>query len=220
MAVISYVNQSMPGAVTAPAVAPPRLLGTPMAPTPSKPKPLGLPSHLNGDGEATPRSSVAGSPPPEDMGTPQPAGEDANGDDVGDLKASQPDTDIMDRTVPVMPLDQAILTSIQFASTASNGTVDDRRRRDLLGSIMLIGGASRTENLGAYLETKLREAMPQYPKEILVAPPPRELDPDILVWKGGSIFGKLRMTNDSWIGKLEYDRLGTRILNYKAMWHW
>jgi actin-related protein 8 len=121
----------------------------------------------------------------------------------------------MDRTVPVMPLDQAILTCIENASGN-----DERKRRDFLGSIMLIGGASKTPNLGAYLETKLRALMPQYPKEILVAPAPREMDPSVIVWKGGSVFGKLRMTNDSWIGALEYDRLGARILNYKCMWHW
>ena len=136
------------------------------------------------------------------------------------IEGPQPDVDIIDRTVPVMPLDQAILTSIHHASILPGGTADDRKRRDFLGSIMLIGGASKTPHLGPYLEAKLRASMPQYPKEILVGTPPRELDPAVLVWKGGSVFGKLRMTNDSWIGALEYDRLGSRILNYKAMWHW
>jgi actin-related protein 8 len=114
-----------------------------------------------------------------------------------------------------MPLHRAILTSIDIASGS-----DERRRRDLLGSMMVIGGASKTRDLGAYLELQIRQALPQYPKEILVAPPPKDLDPAIIVWKGGSIFGKLRMTNDSWIGSLEFDRLGARILNYKCMWHW
>lgn len=187
-----------------------------MAPTPVKPRPLGLPSYLNGDNENTPRSSVAGSPPPEEMGTPMAAGDMTNGDiTMNDIQGPQPDTDIIDRTVPIMPLEQAILSSINLAS----GT-DERKRRDFLGSIMLIGGASKTPDLGAYLETRLRAAMPQYPKEILVVPPPRELDPAVLVWKGGSVFGKLRTTNDSWILPLEYDRLGARILNYKCMWHW
>ena len=125
------------------------------------------------------------------------------------------DADALDRTAPIMPLHRAIITSIEIAA----GT-DDRRRRDLLGSIMVIGGASKTPYLGAYLESQIRQALPQYPKEILVAPPPKDLDPAIIVWKGGSVFGKLRMTNDSWIGGLEYDSLGARILNYKCMWHW
>jgi actin-related protein 8 len=168
--------------------------------------------------DGTPRSSPAGSPAPEDIGTPLPTGEEANGEDIGELKGAQPDTDMIDRTVPIMPLEQAILVSIHHGS--GTGPESERRRRDLLGSIMLIGGGSKTPYLGSYLETRLRAAMPQYPKEILVAPPPRELDAAVLVWKGASVFGKLRMTNDSWIGPLEYDRLGSRILNYKCIWHW
>lgn len=216
LAVVAHAEKHIPSAVAAPPAKAARLLGTPMPPagTPSRQKLLGLPSHLNGDAEGTPRSSVAGSPPAEEIGTPQPAGEDANGDGFT-VQGAQPDTEMIDRTVPVMPLEQAILLSIHHASGS-----DERKLRDFLGSIMLIGGASKTHHLRDYLEAKLRAAMPQYPKEILVAPPPRELDPAVIVWKGGSVFGKLRMTNDSWIGQLEYDRLGSRILNYKCMWHW
>ncbi|KAF2724499.1 actin-related protein, ARP8 class [Polychaeton citri CBS 116435] len=227
MAVYADVKKNVPSAFMAAPERSARSFGTPgpAVGTPAKQKPLGLPSHLNGDRDGTPRSSVAGSPPPmDDMGTPQPANAaEAQGGDhgnSGDLKGPQPDADDIDRTVPVMPLDQAILTSIRYATTGPSGNDDERKRRDLLGSIMLIGDASKTPNLGQYLEMRLRMAMPQYPKEILVAPPPREMDPGVLVWKGGSVFGKLRMTNDSWISPLEYDRLGARILNYKCMWHW
>ena len=215
--VISWVDQNIPSAVMAPEAKPARLLPTPMPPsgTPVKKGLLGLPTHLNGDAEGTPRSSVAGSPPPEDIGTPQPGADGLDGEAPSTVQGTQPDIEKIDRTVPIMPLDQAILACINTASGS-----DERKRRDFLGSIMLIGGGSKTPNLGAYLETKLRAAMPQYPKEILVAPAPREMDPSVIVWKGGSVFGKLRMTNDSWIGALEYDRLGARILNYKCMWHW
>lgn len=216
MAVISFVNQFIPSAVLAPPAQPVRPTPTLLAaPTPHKPRPLGIPSHLNGDAEGTPRSSPAASPPPEDLGTPHPTDNEPLNDDTADLKTAQPDTDVIDRTIPTMPLEHAILTSIHHASGA-----DERKKRDLLGSIMLVGGASKTPYFGAYVETRLRAAMPQYPKEILVAPPPRELDPAVMVWKGGSVFGKLRMTNDSWIGPVEYDRLGSRILNYKCIWHW
>ena len=114
-----------------------------------------------------------------------------------------------------MPLDLAILASI---SEGARG--DDRKMRDFLGGIMVIGGGSKTFNFNVYLEQRLRALRPNYTKEILIGPPPRELDPQVLVWKGGSVFGKLRGTNDSWIGQLEYDRLGARILNYKCMWAW
>ena len=199
----------------APPAKPARLLGTPMVPTPSKQKPLALSTHLNGDAEGTPWSSVAGSPPPEDIGTPQPAAENGEGEALATVQGAQLDIEMVDRTIPIMPLDQAILTSIHYVSGSNNC-----KRRDLLGSIILISGGSKTPNLKTYLEAKLRASMPQYPKEILVAPLLRELDLEVIVWKGRSVFGKLRMTNDSWIGPLEYDRLGSRILNYKCMWHW
>ncbi|KAK5718369.1 actin-like protein arp8 [Elasticomyces elasticus] len=217
--VVSYVNRNVPSAVMAAPTQAARPLPTPMGPTPSKNRPLGLPSHLNGDTDGTPRSSPAATPPPEDLGTPHPTGDEANGDEISDLKVAQPDTELIDRTVPVMPLETAILASIHHA-TALPHPETDRRRRDLLGGIILVGGASKTPHLNSFLEAKLRQAMPQYPKEILVAMPPRDLDPAVLVWKGGSVFGKLRMTNDSWISPLEYDRLGSRILNYKCIWHW
>lgn len=225
LAVAAYVQEYIPTAVLAPPAKPFLPTATPMpgTATPNKAKPLGLPSHLNGDADRTPNSSLPGTPAPEETGTPQPQGDvtmdgAADGVDAENLAAvqgAQPDIELVDRTVPLMPLEQAILVSIDRAS----GT-DERKRRDFLGSIMLIGGGSKIPNLQQYLEMKLRAAMPQYPKEILVAPTPREMDPAVVVWKGGSVFGKLRMTNDSWIGHLEYDRLGSRILNYKCMWHW
>lgn len=214
----------MPSAVMEPPSKPAALLGTPLptssttaAATPSKQRPLAIPGHMNGDADGTPRSSVAGSPAPEDSGTPLPSGGDPTEDaDLSGTSANPSyDIEISEHTVPVMSLHGAILVSIDHAS---NG--DERKKRDFLGSIMLIGGGSKTPNLQAYLEFQLRSAMPQYPKEILVAPPPRDLDPSVIAWKGGSVFGKLRMTNDSWISPLEYDRLGSRILNYKCMWHW
>lgn len=214
MAVVAYTDKNVPSAVMATPSKPARLLGTPLVPTPQKQRPLGLPAHLNGD-DGTPRSSVAGSPPPEDMATPQPNGDTNNEDGMPDGHGARPDVEALDRTVPIMPLDQAILTSISHASGN-----DERRHRELLGSIMLIGGGSKIPNLAPYLEMRLRASLPVHAQQILVASPPRELDPAVIVWKGGSVFGKLRMTNDSWIGQLEYDRLGSRILNYKCMWHW
>jgi len=221
LAVVAWVEKNLPAALMAAPIQPAALSTTsaPQNGTTAKSKLLGLPIHLNGNANGTPRSSVApASPPAEDNGTPQPGADvnlDGPDDTVATIQGVQPDIEMVDRTVPIMPLEQAILTSIHHAS----GT-DERKRRDFLGSIMLIGGGSKTPNFGPYLEMKLRQAMPQYPKEILVAPPPRELDPSVIAWKGGSVFGKLRMTNDSWIGQLEYDRLGSRILNYKCMWHW
>ncbi|KAK0258283.1 hypothetical protein B0A54_00132 [Friedmanniomyces endolithicus] len=221
MAVVLYVEKSIPSAVLAAPTQSANPLSTTLIPTPNKPRPLPLPSHLNPDPESTPRSSPAGSPAPDDPGTPHPpTADDPNPDDPPEPKSAAPDTALIDRTVPLMPLDTAILTSIHHATLPPTHSETERRRRDLLGGIILVGGGAKTPHLASFLEARLRGLMAQYPREILVAMPPREMDPAVLVWKGGSIFGKLRMTNDSWIGGEEYDRLGSRILGYKCIWHW
>lgn len=239
MAVVQYVERNIPSAIMAAVSKPITARPTPVPGKGSRP--MALPSHLNGDRDDTPRSSVANSPAPDDRkgtGADTPNTNGASFEQPlaasllapGDTELTGPQTDVenIDATVPLMPLDEAILTSINFAcggaggSSGGGGTnaANELRRRDLLGSVMLIGGACKTPQLSVFLEGRLRALMSQYPKEILVVTPPREIDPAVLVWKGGSVFGKLRMTNDSWIGQLEYDRLGARILNYKCMWHW
>jgi actin-related protein 8 len=120
-----------------------------------------------------------------------------------------------DSILPIMPLDAAI-----FASTTHGARDDDRKLRDFLGSIMVIGGGGKVPGFTTFLEDRLREMRPVFAKDILVGTPPRELDSQVVVWKGGSVFGKLRGTNDSWIGQMEYDRLGSRLLAYKCMWAW
>lgn len=225
--ILQYAIQNVPSAVndtpTADKVPPsepttaPKPAASPapdVASTPSKPTHTEHLSHLHDDGDGTPRPSPAASPAPEENATPVP-GREATPLVTAGISGPQPDTEMQDRTVPVMPLDQAILLSIGEGARG-----DERKTRDFLGGIMVIGGGSKIYNFNVYLEQRLRALQPSYQKEILIGPPPRELDPQVLVWKGGSVFGKLRGTNDSWIGQLEYDRLGARILNYKCMWAW
>lgn len=154
--------------------------------------------------------SVVGSPMPEDEGTPVPAVE---GNTQGTNGSSGPS--VRDDVLPVVPLDDAIFTSISHGARG-----DDRKTRDFLGGIMVIGGGSRIPGFSMFLEERMKQIKPGYAKEVMIGTPPRELDPQVVVWKGGSVFGKLRGTNDSWIGRMEYDRLGARLLAYKCMWAW
>lgn len=123
--------------------------------------------------------------------------------------------DIRDHTLPNMPLGQAIALSIDYGSKG-----DDRKLRDFVGGIIPIGGGAQTPMFRQFLEEELAETQNKFRKDIMVAPPPREIDPQVLVWKGASVFGKLKGVNDSWIGGVEYDRLGSRLLNYKVLWSW
>ena len=160
------------------------------------------------DIENTP--SAMGSPVPEGDDTPVPAS-DGNLNSVQNTLGSSVHDDIL----PIIALDTAILTSILHGARS-----DERKTRDFLGGVMVIGGGSQFQGFSLFLEERLKEKRPAFAKDIMIGTPPRELDPQGIVWKGGSVFGKLRGTNDSWIGRMEYDRLGTRILAYKCMWAW
>lgn len=153
-------------------------------------------------------ASALGSPAPEGDGTPVPAGE---GNLDGMLTALG--SSVRDDVLPVISLDEAILTSIVHGSRS-----DVKKERDFLGAVMVIGGGSQIPGFHTYLEEKLKQRRPGYVKDIVIGMAPRELDPQGVMWKGASVFGKLRGTNDSWIGRMEYDRLGARLLAYKCMW--
>ncbi|KAJ5105614.1 hypothetical protein NUU61_002961 [Penicillium alfredii] len=179
---------------------------------PQQPNALGRVQEL----EATPRSSVAGSPAPEVAGTPQAGGV---GTPAVATSASQaprpPAVEHRDDILPIYALDNAILTSIAHAARS-----DEKKMRDFIGGIMVVGGGSLTNGFHLFLEERLQTLRPGFAKEIMIGAPPRDLDPQVVVWKGASIFGKLSGTNDSWIGQLEYDRLGHRLMAYKCMWAW
>ncbi|KAL8715027.1 MAG: hypothetical protein Q9220_000984 [cf. Caloplaca sp. 1 TL-2023] len=161
------------------------------------------------DQERNNRSAI-GSPAQDDDDTPAPQAE-------GEVQEGKAESEaaLRDDVLPIAPLDDAILTSIIHGARG-----DDRKTRDFLGGIMVIGGGSQIPGFYSYLEERLKESRPVYAKDIMIGTPPRELDPQGVVWKGGSVFGKLRGTNDSWISRLEHDRLGARVLAYKLMWAW
>ncbi|KAJ5914389.1 hypothetical protein N7504_003272 [Penicillium tannophilum] len=174
--------------------------------TPSKPQ---HPSALGRvqEQEATPHSSAPGSPVPEATGTPQ-----ANSTPAI-AQSSRAAVEYHDDVLPVYALDNAILTSIAHAARS-----DEKKMRDFIGGIMVVGGGTLTSGFHLFLEERLQTLRPGFAKEIMIGVPPRDLDPQVVVWKGASIFGKLSGTNDSWIGQLEYDRLGHRLMAYKCMW--
>ncbi|KAK3953608.1 hypothetical protein QBC32DRAFT_234104 [Pseudoneurospora amorphoporcata] len=119
-----------------------------------------------------------------------------------------------DAVLPVMPLDIAIMTSIQNAAKG-----DEKKVRELMGSIMVIGGGAKTPHFAPYLEEKLKARRPDLSERILVSRSAREMDEQVVVWKGASVFAKLS-TNDSWITNYEYKMLGSRVIYHKALWQY
>jgi actin-related protein 8 len=118
-----------------------------------------------------------------------------------------------DRVVPIMPLDAAIVESITHAAKG-----EEKKIKDFLASIMVVGGGSLVSGFNHQLEERIRALKPSKDYQIIIGVPPRELDPMVIVWKGASVFGKLKISNDSWIRQNEYDILGSRLLTYKCLW--
>jgi len=188
-------------------------------------------AHLNAV-DTTPRSSIAGSPGPESatpnpgFATPSGLGEiTANGSVTGGASAAAGGLtpyqvairmwEEYDRTIPIMPLDKAVCDSISHAAKG-----DEKKMRDFFSGIMVVGGGAKVPGFNHALEERIRALKGSVGKDmhIIIGVPPRELDQQVIVWKGASVFGKLRHTNDSWIKQREYDMLGGRLLSLKCMW--
>jgi actin-related protein 8 len=106
------------------------------------------------------------------------------------------------------------MTSIQNAAKG-----DDKKVKELLGSIMVIGGGAKVPHFAPFLEEKLKLRRPDLADKILVSPSAREMDEQVVVWKGASVFAKLP-TNDSWITAFEYKMLGGRVVYHKVLWQY
>ncbi|CAM1505271.1 Fc.00g109080.m01.CDS01 [Cosmosporella sp. VM-42] len=201
--------------------------GTPMGSHAGSPAPEGAstpipPPYLFG-GKDKDRDATNG-------GSPAPNGARATGTPVpGQNSQSQPPAGMFvdaaartqkalaverDSVLPIAPLDIAILTSI---TNAAKG--DEKKLRDLLGSIMVVGGGAKIPQFTVVLEEKLKARRPELHDRILVSRSARDMDEQVVVWKGASVFAKLS-TNDSWITPFEFERLGARTLHHKVLWAW
>ncbi|KAK4247769.1 ARP8-like protein [Corynascus novoguineensis] len=119
-----------------------------------------------------------------------------------------------DSVLPIAPLDIAIMTSIQNAAKG-----DEKKVRELLGSIMVVGGGAKIPHFAPFLEEKLKLRRPDLADRILVSRSAREMDEQVVVWKGASVFAKLP-TNDSWITGFEYKMLGSRVVYHRVLWQY
>lgn len=198
--------------------------GVMTTPMKDKPNPFNMLGRLDSEMQNTPGTSHAGSPAPENGGSPAPF-QFGNGNGyaapqgifVNDpaVVSKRKLAAERDTVLPITPLDHAIMTSITHASKA-----DDKKLRDLLGGIMVIGGGAKTPGFGSHLEERLKRLRPDLYDKILVGTSPREMDGQVVTWKGASVFAKLKTTNDTWIGGLEWERLGSRVLHHKLAFYY
>ncbi|OAA58587.1 chromatin remodeling complex subunit [Niveomyces insectorum RCEF 264] len=218
-----------PSTSKAPSPAPPDGVSTPPVPPP----PFVFGAGREGTGAASPAPSGrnGGTPAPSGPATSQ--SQSQSGTAAAAAASSQPPNGVglygldplfhrtakdiaieRDSVLPVAPLDIAIMTSIQNAAKG-----DERKLKDYLGSVMVVGGGAKIPHFTTYLEERLKARRPDLLDRILVSRSARDMDEQVVVWKGASVFAKLT-TNDSWISPYEYEFLGPRILHHKVLWQW
>jgi|SRR5579862_1102067 len=119
-------------------------------------------------------------------------------------------------TVANIPsLEYAVATSIKFASLPALSSLtttnlgEDRSRR-LYSSILLVGSGSLIHGLGYMLEDRVR-SLKGGTGTVSVIPPPRDIDPGVLVWKGASVYARLKSAErEAFMTRKEWDLYGVR----------
>lgn len=117
-------------------------------------------------------------------------------------------------TVANIPsLEYAVATSIRFASLPALSSMtttnlgEDRSRR-LYSSILVVGSGALTPGFGYMLEDRVRGLRGG---TVSVIPPPRDIDPGVLVWKGASVYARLKTPErEAFMTRREWDLLNVR----------
>ncbi|KAJ3036259.1 actin-like protein arp8 [Rhizophlyctis rosea] len=143
------------------------------------------------------------------------------------------------------PLDFAIAQSIIDVAKSSPDARDkdiESRVKNLCSSILLVGGGGMIQGLGKIIEERVTSilqnsalrtrlggqsdvsnaatttTLPALTAQVLQSP--REIDPRVLVWKGASVFAKLDMTGELWIGRREWEAGGLQRTAGKWLFTW
>lgn len=137
------------------------------------------------------------------------------------------------------PLDRAVFHSL-LASTGSRegalGTGAEERLRRLANNIVCIGGAARIAGLAEALEARISMLLAEHytpadsakapavpvpssfvAPQAVVIPPPRNLDPASLAWKGLAVLAHLDTMQELWVQAADWDTFGYRALKEKSL---
>ncbi|PPQ63810.1 hypothetical protein CVT24_009805 [Panaeolus cyanescens] len=111
-----------------------------------------------------------------------------------------------------LPLDVAIFNSARAAG-------GDEKIRKYLQAVLVIGGSALTPGMAHALESRLQAiATPlvQLMEKVQIIPPPKEVDPRVLAWKGAAVLGKMDGVSDLWVTPSDWDVFGIRALKERC----
>ncbi|KZT69246.1 actin-like ATPase domain-containing protein [Daedalea quercina L-15889] len=113
-----------------------------------------------------------------------------------------------------LPLDVAIFNSARAAG-------GDEKIRKYLQAVLVIGGTALVPGMAHALESRLQAiATPLVPnmEKVQIIPPPKDVDPRVLAWKGAAVLGKMDSVSDLWITAVDWDILGMRGLKERCFY--
>lgn len=111
-----------------------------------------------------------------------------------------------------LPLDVAIFNSARAAG-------GDDKIRKYLQAVLVIGGTGLIPGMAHALESRLQAiATPLVPnmEKVQIIPPPKDVDPRVLSWKGASVLGKMESVSELWISPSDWDLFGMRALKERC----
>ncbi|AQZ16677.1 ARP8 (YOR141C) [Zygosaccharomyces parabailii] len=68
-----------------------------------------------------------------------------------------------------------------------------------------------------YMETMEAQGNGDHTLPVSVLPPPRDMDPAMLVWKGASVLAQIKLVEELYLTGTDWDIHGSRILQYKCI---
>ncbi|KAJ7116062.1 hypothetical protein C8R44DRAFT_794050 [Mycena epipterygia] len=111
-----------------------------------------------------------------------------------------------------LPLDVAIFNSARAAG-------GDEKIRKYLQAVLVIGGTANIPGISHGLESRLQAiATPLVVdmEKVQIIPPPKEVEPTVLAWKGAAVLGKMDGVSELWVTQSDWDVLGLRGLKERC----
>lgn len=143
-----------------------------------------------------------------------------NQDESTVITQAQAYAEMNQKIVPSVGIEHAIIESVTQAALKSQGS----KQNAFYENLMIVGGGAAklsgfnnllTDRLSMFLNNP--DVVDKYTGDITVMPIPREMDPELITWKGGSVYSKLKIVNEVWISKREWEIFGSRCLQYKVL---
>uniref|UniRef100_A0A8D0CZ17 Actin-related protein 8 n=1 Tax=Sander lucioperca TaxID=283035 RepID=A0A8D0CZ17_SANLU len=114
-------------------------------------------------------------------------------------------------------LDKAILHSIDCCGS-------DETKRKMYSSILVVGGGLMFHGAQEFLLHRIINKMPPSFRRLVdnveVITRPKDMDPQLISWKGGAVLACLDTTQEMWIHQREWQRFGVRMLRERAAFVW